>query len=213
MMTLDDSKKDLALRCDDVRDDVQQGQTIENLNGLHRRVGNRQVQLFAIGGSIGTALFVSIGTALFKGGPASLLLAFTVYSCLIGLVNNCIAKMTVLMPVNGGFVRLAGYWVDDAFGFMAGINFFCYEAIQIPFEITALNVVLQYWRDDIPVVAVCLVCVAAYGLINVFSVKYCSEIEFWLSTGKIILVVVLFCFTFVTMVGGNPQHDAYGFRH
>ena len=65
------------------------------------------------------------------------------------------AEMSILMPVSGGFIRLAGKWVDDAFGFMAGWNFFFYEALLIPFEITALNLVLSFWRDDIPTAAVC----------------------------------------------------------
>lgn len=61
---------------------------------------------------------MSIGGGLNAGGPASLFLAYTLYSCMLGLVNNCIAEMTVFMPVSGGFIRLAGEWVDDAFGFM-----------------------------------------------------------------------------------------------
>ncbi|KAI7061156.1 hypothetical protein KC352_g43683, partial [Hortaea werneckii] len=123
----------------------------ENADGLHRRLKNRQIQLLAIGGSIGTALFVSIGTGLQHAGPANLLIAFIIQSCMLALVNNCIAEMTVTYPVSGGFVRLAGKWVDDAFGFMAGWNFFFYEAFLIPFEITALHTVLTFWRDDIPV--------------------------------------------------------------
>lgn len=152
-------------------EDVQSGQVQEDNGGLHRRVGNRQIQLFAIGGSIGTGLFVSIGGALFKAGPIGLLLAFVFYSCIIGLVNNSMAEMCTLMPVSGGFVRMAGKWVDDALGFSAGFNFFCYQAISIPFEITAVNVVLGYWRDDIPVAAVCAACIAAYAYVLIPSLK------------------------------------------
>ncbi len=117
------------------------------------------------------------------------------------------------MPVSGSFLRYAGKWVDEAFGFMAGWNFFLYEAILIPFEISAICLVLQFWRDDIPVWAVCLSCIALYGLINAFAVGWYGEAEFWLSSGKVILILILFSFTFITMVGGNPQHDAYGFRY
>jgi amino acid transporter len=138
----------------------------ENSDDLKRHLGNRQIQLIAIGGSIGTALFISIGGALNKAGPAGMLLAYLLYSCLLGLVNNCIAEMTVHMPVTGGFVRLAGKWVDDAFGFMAGWNFFFYEALLIPFEITALNLVLTFWRDDIPVAAVCAACIVLYAYVS-----------------------------------------------
>ena len=97
-----------------------EGEIHENADHLQRRLGNRQIQLIAIGGSIGTALFVSIGGGLANAGPASLLLAYLLYACMLGLINNCIAEMTVFMPVSGGFIRLAGHWVDDAWGFMAG---------------------------------------------------------------------------------------------
>lgn len=66
---------------------------------------------------------MSIGDALYEGGPASLFIAYTAYACLIAMVNNCIAEMTIAFPVSGGFIRLAGHWVDDALGFMAGWNF------------------------------------------------------------------------------------------
>lgn len=50
-------------------------------------------------------------------------------------------------------------------------------------------------------------------MINVLAVRAYGEAEFWLSGGKVILIFLLFAFTFVTMVGGNPKHDAYGFRY
>lgn len=143
--------------------DIQPGEISDNADHLHRSLGNRQVQLIAIGGSIGTALFVSIGGALNKGGPGGLFLAYLFYTFLMGFVNNSMAEMATLMPVSGGFVRLAGKWVDDAFGFMAGWNFFFYEALLIPFEITALNLVLSFWRDDIPTAAVCAACIVLYA--------------------------------------------------
>jgi len=77
-------------------------------DGLQRHLTNRQIQLIAIGGSIGTALFVSIGYGLIEGGPASLFLGFTIYACFLSLVNNCMAEMTIFMPVSGGFIRLGG---------------------------------------------------------------------------------------------------------
>ncbi|KAF9877468.1 hypothetical protein CkaCkLH20_05168 [Colletotrichum karsti] len=188
-----------------------------NIGHLHRRLNNRQIQLVAAGGSIGTALFISIGGGLAKGGPGSLVIAFTLYTMILALVNNSVAEMNTYMPVEGGFVRLAGYWVDDALGFLAGWNFFIYEAILIPFEITALNIVISFWSENItdpgPTAGICAAVIILYGLINILAVKGYGEAEFWLSGGKLILIFMLFAFTFVTMVGGNPKHDAYGFRH
>ena len=93
------------------------------------------------------------------------MIAFTIYTMVLMCVNNCIAEMIVQHPVSGGFIRLAGQWVDDAFGFMVGWNFFFYEALLIPFEITALNLVLQFWTDKIPVAVVCVVSILLYGFV------------------------------------------------
>ena len=51
------------------------------------------------------------------------------------------------------------------------------------------------------------------SVINIFAVKWYGESEFWLSGGKVVLIAMIFSFTFITMVGGNPKHDAYGFRY
>lgn len=143
--------------------DVGSGEITGNADGLQRRLANRQIQLLAIGGSIGTALFVSIGNGLYAGGPGSLFLAYLLYSCVVGLVNNCIAEMATLHPVSGGFIRMAGKWCDDALGFTAGWNFFLYEALLIPFEITALNEVLGFWSDNVPAGAICAACIVLYA--------------------------------------------------
>jgi amino acid transporter len=143
--------------------ETEEGEVFDNADHLQRHLGNRQIQLIAIGGSIGTALFVSINSGLYKGGPGSLFIAYALYSLMLATVNNCTAEMSTYMPVSGGFIRLAGHWVDDAFGFMAGWNFFFYEALLIPFEITALCTVLSFWRDDIPAAAVISVAIVLYA--------------------------------------------------
>lgn len=139
-----------------------EGELSGNSDALHRRLGNRQIQLLAIGGSIGTGLFLTIGTALAKGGPAGLLLGFIVYGIFVALTNNAMAEMAVFMPVSGGFIRQAGKWVDDAVGFMVGWNFFFYEAFSVPFEITAISVVFSYWSDHIPSGAITAACIVLY---------------------------------------------------
>jgi amino acid transporter len=71
------------------------GVLIENADDLKRRLTGRQIQMITIGGSIGTALFVSIGSGLVQGGPGSLFIAFTIYCCWLATVNNCMAEMAV----------------------------------------------------------------------------------------------------------------------
>ncbi|TVY89451.1 General amino acid permease [Lachnellula willkommii] len=173
---MDDIRKNSAVAGDKSDDsekvptyDVSDGDSgIVVVSDLKRNLSGRHIQMITIGGSIGTALFVSIGTGLVNGGPG----------------------------------RAPKFWSNrDS------------EAFLIPWEISALNLVLTFWRDDIPVEAVCAACIVLYAIINLFAVKWYGESEFWLSSGKLLLIGLLFCFTFITMVGGNPKHDAYGFRY
>ncbi|KAF5494267.1 General amino acid permease AGP2 [Colletotrichum siamense] len=206
------SAKMTELKKESGASEVGSGEIIHNPEHLQRHLTPRQVQFVAIGGSIGTALFVSIGYGLMRGA-GSLLVAFALQACVIAQVNNSLAEMTVFMPISASFIHHARTWVDDAWGFMVGWNFFLFEALLIPFEITALDMVLTFWRDDIPSAAVITTCIVLYAACNVLVVKYFGETEFWLAGGKLLLISILFFFTFITMVGGNPQHDAYGFRN
>lgn len=85
-----------------------------DMGHLHRQLGNRQIQLIAAGGSVGTAISISIGSGLAKAGPGSLLLAFVLKTILVSLTNNSVTETDTCMPVAGGFVSLAGFWVDNA---------------------------------------------------------------------------------------------------
>ncbi|KAL1874762.1 hypothetical protein VTK73DRAFT_181 [Phialemonium thermophilum] len=194
--------------------DAQDGEAliIPETEGLHRKLTNRRVQLTAVGSSIGTALFLSIGGVLNKTGPGSLFLGFAFYNIFLALFNNCVAEMVTYMPISGSFVRLAGHWADDALSVAVGWNFYIYSGFIVPFEITALSFVLSYWSDDIPLAAICAGCIVLYILIQVFAVTIYGEVEFWLTSSKCTLIVGLLFFTFITMVGGNPKHDAFGFR-
>ncbi|KAE9409516.1 hypothetical protein BT96DRAFT_962194 [Gymnopus androsaceus JB14] len=186
--------------------------SVDSYDHTQRKLKNRHIQLMAIGGTIGTALFVQIGSALTQGGPASLFIAFTLWSTFILAINNCLSEMVTWIPISSPFVRFADHFVDPALGFCAGINFFVFETMLIPFEVTAFNLVLQFWTDKIPLVAAICFVLVCYLALNLWTVRYFGESEFWFASGKVILAVGLIFFTFVTMVGGNPIHDAYGFR-
>ncbi|KAF7294780.1 General amino acid permease [Mycena indigotica] len=179
----------------------------------HRSLKSRHIQLIGIGGTIGTALFVQIGSSLTRGGPGSLFLAFTIWSTFILAVNNCLSEMVTWIPIASPFVRFADRFVDPALGFCAGVNFFIFEAALVPFEVVAFNLVLQFWTDKIPISAVIAFVLLCYAFLNLFAVGWYGETEFYLSIGKVILAVGLMLFTFFTMVGGNPLHDTYGFRN
>ncbi|OWB71346.1 hypothetical protein B5S31_g1032 [[Candida] boidinii] len=179
----------------------------------HRKLNNRHVQLIGIGGTIGIALFVSISSTLHICGPLSLVLGCIIWCTPVLCVTAGCAEMVSYLPISSPFVRIADRAVDPAFGFMAGWNFWVLESSLVPFEITLVNSLLHYWGDDYSP-AIPISCqLAAYFVISLSAVKYYGEVEFWMALGKVVLAVGLMLFVFVTMVGGNPKHDAYGFRY
>lgn len=86
----------------------------------HRGLKARHIQLIGIGGTIGTALYVQIGRGLLNGGPASLFIAFSFWCCFILAVTISMNEMVTYLPISSPFVRFAGRYVDEAFGFAAG---------------------------------------------------------------------------------------------
>ncbi|KAJ7722424.1 amino acid permease-domain-containing protein [Mycena maculata] len=181
----------------------------------HRTLKGRHIQLISIGGTIGTVLFVQIGTVLPIGGPGSLLLSFILWATVVLAINNCLSEMVTWIPISSPYVRFADHFVDEAFGMCSGINLFLNIRTYIPYEIVAFNLMLNFWTDKIPVVAVVIFMILCYGLeaFNLFAVQFYGESEFWLALGKVILILGLILFTFVVMVGGNPNHDVFGFRN
>lgn len=181
---------------------------------VHRRLKPRHVQLIGIGGTIGTVLFVQISTPLSKGGPASLFIAFAAWCVPIICLTNSTAEMVSYFPLPSPFVRLAGRCLDDALEVMSGWNFLCLEIFLVPFEITAFTLVLHYWTDNFTPAASIVPQVAAYMLINFLCpVSWFGELEYFLAIFKVLLIVGLILFTFITMVGGNPQGHAFGFTY
>lgn len=189
------------------------GSSVEVGASVHRKLKARHIQLIGIGGTIGTALFVQIGRGLMQGGPASLFIAFSFWCTVILAVTMCLAEMVTYLPISSPFIRFAGRYVDEAFGFMTGWNFFVFEAAMVPFEITACNVIITYWSNAVPTGAICAIVIVLYTIINFAAVKYYGETEFWAALGKFLLIVGLIIFTFFVMVGANPARDSFGFRY
>lgn len=72
------------------------------------------------------------------------------------------AEMITFLPLSSPFIRLAGRFVDEAFGVAAGYNFFVSQIAQIPFEIVACNIIITYWTDQVPVGAIVAIVLVLY---------------------------------------------------
>ncbi|GJN80026.1 hypothetical protein PLIIFM63780_003550 [Purpureocillium lilacinum] len=179
-----------------------------------RGLSPRHVQLMAIGGSIGTGLFVGIGGVLSKAGPGSLLLAYALWGVLfVWPCNLCVAEMCAYLPVRGSIFELAGRFVDPALGFAMGWTYLYAGVMLVCVEYSAVATVMQFWARDVNPAVWIAVAMVVCVLLNVVAVKWYGEAEFLMASTKLLLLLFLILLTLVTMCGGNPRHDAYGFRH
>ncbi|PGH27097.1 hypothetical protein AJ80_01284 [Polytolypa hystricis UAMH7299] len=96
------------------------------------------------------------------------------------------AEMVTYLPISSPFIRFAGRFVDEAFGFAAGYNFFIFEAAMVLFEIVACNVIIHYWSDVVPAAGIISIIIVIYGIVNIFAVKWYGESEFWMALGKML---------------------------
>ena len=180
----------------------------------HRGLKSRHVQLLAIGGAIGTGLFVGTGATLSIAGGGSLFLAFCTMSLVIWCVMNSLVEMTTYLPVEGTSVPYyVNRFVEPSLAFASGWNYWYTYAVLVAAEISAASVVIQYWNKDVNAGAwITLILVLIVGL-NIFAVAIYGESEFWFASVKIIAIVGLLVLGVVLFFGGGPNHDRLGFRY
>ncbi|KAK6904382.1 hypothetical protein I204_07014 [Kwoniella mangroviensis CBS 8886] len=207
----------------------------ENIFSNHAQRGlkMRHLQLIAISGAIGSSVFLSIGSPL-TGGPLALLIGVILWSTVVWAISNCLVEMCTLFPVEGGFVYYATRFLDPSLGFSLGWNYFLCQVSLICGEFTSMNVLVAYWAPDLTPAVIISVGLALLLFVQVFNVRVYGETgksdlymfssphgsltpvnnfaQFWISIGKIFMIFGAVIFTFITMVGGNPKHDKYGFR-
>jgi AAT family amino acid transporter len=107
---------------------------------LSRKLSARQVQMIAIGGTIGTGLFLGTGKSLATGGPASMLIAYAIVGAIVFLTMLALGEMAAFIPVAGSFCTFAGRFVDDAFGFALTWNYWFNDAVSTAADLVAVQV-------------------------------------------------------------------------
>src|ERR1700760_1323634 len=115
---------------------------------LPRRLSARQVQMIAIVGTIGTGLFLGTGKSLATGGPASMLIAYSIVGAIVFVTMLSLGEMAAFVPVAGSFCTYAGRFVDDGLGFALTWNYWFNDAVSTASDLVALQLVLQYWTTS-----------------------------------------------------------------
>lgn len=196
-------------------DDIEKiEQDKQQFGTTERGLKSRHVQLIALGGCIGTGLFVGSGAILSNSGPASLLLAYIIMSFVIWTIMNCLGEMTTYLPLSGASPPMYIHrFVDESTAFAAGWNYWYAYAFLVPSEITAAAIVIEYWTDVVPTAAWIAIIWVLIVALNIFMVKIFGETEFWFASLKIIAIVGLIIVGIVIFFGGAPSHDRLGFRY
>ncbi|KAF2141828.1 uncharacterized protein K452DRAFT_351312 [Aplosporella prunicola CBS 121167] len=181
---------------------------------LARKLKGRHLQMIAIGGSIGTGLFVGSGKALAAGGPASLLIAFGLIGVMLYCTVHALGEMAVLFPVAGSFSAYSTRFIDPAWGFAMGWNYAMQWLVVLPLEIVAASITVNFWNhgeiDNSAWVTIFLVLIIS---INMFGVKGYGEAEFVFSIIKVIAVIGFIILGIILNVGGGPHGGYIGGRY
>ncbi|KAI9655650.1 MAG: glyceraldehyde-3-phosphate dehydrogenase 1 [Alyxoria varia] len=187
---------------------VEQAASATARTPLARRLKARHLQMIAIGGSIGTGLFVGTGSALATGGPGSLLIAFVLIGLMIFCTVHSLGEMAVLFPVAGSFSAYSTRFLDPAWGFAMGWNYALQWLVALPIEITAASFTITYWDPNNSRLHPSIWVIVFLGLIiliNLCGIKVYGEAEYIFSIIKVVAVVAFIILGVVLCSGSSEQ--------
>lgn len=177
---------------------------------LQRSLKGRHLQMIAIGGAIGTGLFIGSGKALSTGGPASLLIAYALIGAMLYCTVQALGELSVAFPVSGAFSTFSTRFIDPAWGFAMGWNYGLLWLCVFPLELVAASLTTQYWNNDINAASWVTIYLVFILAVNLFGVKGYGEAEFIFSMIKVIAVIGFIILGIILNCGGGPRGGYIG---
>lgn len=188
--------------------DTSNGSDVE----LQRGLQSRHLQFIAVGGTIGTGLFLGTGSALATAGPVSLLLAFIFIGSVVYSVMTALGEMASYIPVPGAFTAYASRFVDPTVGFAMGWIYWFSWSLTFALELTAAGLIIQYWDDSISVGVWIAVFWVLFTAANYMPIRWFGEFEMWFSSIKVITIIGFIIFSICVNAGvGNQGY--IGFKY
>lgn len=170
------------------------------------------MQMIAIGGAIGTGLFVGSGATISTAGPGGALVAYAAIGLMVLLLMQSLGEMTAHMPVAGSFQAYASRFVSPSFGFAIGWNYWFNWAITVAAELVAAGIIMSFWLPGVPSWVWAGGFLVILTALNALSAKAYGESEFWLAMIKVIAVIV-FLVAGVAMIAGILGGSSPGFSN
>lgn len=189
--------------------DVEKAAIVTANSPLSRSLKGRHLQMIAIGGSIGTGLFIGSGGSLSTGGPAGVLIAYLLIGAMIYCTVQSLGELAVTFPVSGAFVTYNTRFICPSWGFAMAWNYALQWLVVLPLELVAAAMTVQNWNDSISPAAWVAIFYALIVIINFFGVKGYGEAEFVFSIVKVVAVVGFIILGIVLVCGGSPNGRGY----
>lgn len=180
------------------------------MSQLHRQLSPRHMSMIALGGTLGTGIFLTSGSALYIAGPAGAILAYLVMGIMVFLLMQSLGEMSAYKPVSGSFCEYASEYVGKPFGFAMGYNYWFNWSITIAVELIASALVMGYWFPHVkPIMWCALFFIGILGL-NILPVKSYGESQFWLSLIKVVAIVIFIIVGVLVIAGFDQSHHTIG---
>ncbi|KRL36937.1 amino acid permease [Liquorilactobacillus uvarum] len=161
-----------------------------NQDGTIRALSNRHVQMIAIGGTIGTGLFLGAGSTISKTGP-SVMLVYLALGLFFFFMMRAIGEMFYSDPSQHTFVSFISRYLGPAVGHFTGWTYWIGLVFVCMAELTATATYVKFWFPNIPSWIVELVFLGILAGVNLIAARLFGEAEFWFAMIKIIAIIAL----------------------
>ncbi|MFA1712208.1 amino acid permease [Peribacillus frigoritolerans] len=168
---------------------------------VKRQLKARHMTMIAIGGSIGTGLFLASGATIQSAGPGGALAAYACIGIMVYFLMTSLGEMATYMPVSGSFSTYATRFVDPAFGFALGWNYWFNWAVTLAVEIAAAAIIMKFWLPDVPSLIWSALFLGIVFTLNALSIKSYGESEYWFALIKVIAIICFIIIGLLTIFG------------